>query len=230
MKHFRVFFVLLLLALFSTTLHAQTRLCVLGFEKRDFPASLGLQKVFSKHQSVHLVIEATPQDLLFCLRQGYEEILFVAHALIINQESEAVNLGYFKEMTGAEREAFIEASLQQVQTRLKGKELERTLKKIKNFPATKPIYGSPYVIMNRFFQSMEKDIQELSRTQKLKLKKFRLMTCESQKILQRYPFFNNLAGYGVELDVAPTSKVGSWLYGKQVTNFNFGWVKKSLKP
>jgi hypothetical protein len=55
------------------------------------------------------------------------------------------------------------------------------------------------------------------------------MTCASDLVLEKYPFFNDLSERGVELDVAPTSRVASFFKGHQVTNLNGPWLKESLK-
>jgi hypothetical protein len=227
---------------FLNSAFAQNSLCVLGYERREFPISIGLKKLFSQYENVKLVVEAKPQDLVECLKLGYEEIIFVSHALLMDDSAERVNLGYFQEKIGRERTQFIDGTVDQLKARLtnletqsdpksekKRKKILGILQKIQNFPSDKPIYGEPLVILNRFFESVEKEMDAEVSSHYFRLKKFRLMTCESDKILERYPFFRNLNRFGVELDVAPSSKLGSLLTGKSVTNFSFSWLKKSLE-
>jgi len=224
----------------------QKKLCVIGFERRDFPVSLGLQKIFKENSQIRLVIEGGPKDLEACLQDGFEEIILVTHAFFVDGDKGRVTLGYFQELTGEARKNFIEMNkkilveaikdldhsieeFDTVKKRYDRRRLKKILKRVEETPADLPLYQSPQILFGRYFERLSSLVRTKLDNGELKLKKFRLMTCASDLILVKYPFFNSLTGMGVELDVAPSSRVASFFKGHQVTNLNGPWLKESLK-
>lgn len=218
------------------------KICVVGFERRDFPVSDGLKKIFKKNTNTHLVIEAGPQDLEKCLKEDFDEIILVTHAFFVDGDKNRVTLGYFQELKDEARKAFIETNKNLVLVRLKElgqlkktpnnvierRRLLKLLERINETPDDLPLYTTPQILFSRFFELLTKLLQAKKDQGTLKLKKFRLMTCASDVVIEKYPFFMNLIDFGVELDVAPSSRVASFFKGYQVTNLNGRWLKESL--
>ena len=247
----KLFSVFLLAGLFLFSHNASSndetnRICIVGFERRDFPVSLGLKKIFKDRRHVDLFLEAGPRELENCLREDYDEIILVTHAILADGDENRVSLGYFQELKGVERREFIDANINLVKVSISDletsiydrytikkqwdlKRLRKLLKRIEETPDNFPLYSSPQILFSRYFEHLSTIVESKFATGDLKLKKFRLMTCARDLILQKYPFFNGLVDLGVELDVAPASRVASFFKGRQVTNFNGPWIMKSLK-
>ena len=244
-------FLILLAGLFSFSSVSfgqspKKKLCVIGFERRDFPVSLGLEKIFKENSHTRLVIEGGPKDLEACLQEDFEEIVLVTHAFFVDGDKDRVTLGYFQELIGETRKSFIEMNkkavvdaiteldrsieeFDTVKKRFDRRRLKKILKRVEETPADLPLYASPQVLFGRYFDRLNSLVQKKLETGELRLKKFRLMTCASDLILEKYPFFNGLREMGIELDVAPSSRIASFFKGHQVTNLNGPWLKQSLK-
>jgi hypothetical protein len=224
----------------------EKKLCVIGFERRDFPASLGLQKIFKESEHTRLVIEAGPQDLERCLQEDFDEIILVTHAFFADSDNSRPTLGYFQELKGDERTSFIELNKKIItdrleeldksiihhntlQKRMEIRRLRKLLSRVAETPQDLALYSSPQIIFSRFFERLSNILRSLQERGELKIKKFRLMTCASDLILNKYPFFQNLSEFGIDLDVAPSSRMASLFKGHQVTNLNRRWLKESLK-
>lgn len=240
---------ILLISLFtSSTLvfggEVTKRVCVIGFERRDFPISLSLNKIFKDAEDIHLITEAGPLDLEQCLKDDFEEIILVTHSFLVDGDKNRVTIGYFKEIIGDSRETFIQTQKKLVKERLeeinskKGieklktsferKRLLRLLTRINETPADQALYAETQILFSRFFEKIYKLLLSKKNEDSLKLKKFRLLTCSSDLILKKYPFFLGLVELGVELDVAPSNRIMSFLKGHQVTSLNRRWLKESL--
>lgn len=225
--------ILLGLTLFSPDTYAESgKVCVLAFERRIHPIAKGVEKIFRHAIDTRVIIEATPKDLYKCLEDDFEEIVLVSHALQMDQTKQNVNLGYYVEKMGAEREVFIQSTIESIHKELatakKTKKLNKLLRRYQNLPADYPLYGTPAIVLNRALEKAEKIIAGKFANNKLKLKKFRTMTCFRNQVRERYAFFTNLEKYGIELDQAPTNRLLSFIQGKPVTNFKVRWIKRSL--
>lgn len=246
MKFFFLIFIAGLLSLAAIASEENKKLCVIGFERRDFPASLGLRKIFKANTNTRLVIEGGPKDLEACLREDFDEIVLVTHAFFVDGDKERVTMGYFQELTGEARTSFIDAnkklltealqeldrSIEEFDTlkkRFDRRRLKKILKRIEDTPADLPLYTSPQILFSRFFDRLTSLLRSKQERGELRLKKFRLMTCASDQILTKYTFFTGLKEMGIELDVAPSSRIASFFKGHQVTNLNGRWLKESLK-
>lgn len=228
---FKFSFLLMGFLLGTSQVQAANRVCVVAFERRIHPISKGLTKIFKHAVDTRLVIEATPKDLYACLEEDFEEILFVSHALQMDETRQNVNLGYFVEKKGEDRKLFIEAMVSALKTEISkepNRRYQRLLKRYQNLPEDFPLYGAPFLVLGRGMEKAEGIIARKQKAGTLKLKKFRSLTCFRHEIYERYPFYSHLAGYGVELDQAPQSRIMSFLSKRPVTNFNVKWVNESL--
>lgn len=210
---------------------ADNKVCVLTFERRTHPIAKGVMKIFKDAIDTKVVIEATPKDLFQCLEDDFEEILFISHALEMDQTRKNVNLGYFVEKKGQERSDFIEQMKTALEAELEKnpkRKYRKLLRKYENLPPEFPVYGAPMLMLSRAMEKAEAIIARKFQAGELKLKKFRSMTCFRDEIRERYAFYDNLEKYNVQMEQAPKSKILSFLSKKSVSNFRVGWVKRSL--
>lgn len=233
---------LTLLTLFLSVAYAsENELCVLAFEKRINPIAQATQRVFKNSQKTRVVLDATPKDLRDCLKDNFEEIVLIIHAMDMDETRVHVNLGYFREFKGLERDNYIELNLSKINSEIEVlqsdartnsraiKKLEQSHSNLENLSPTYPLYSQPQIIFNRFFETIEKEIIEKKNAGDLKLKKVRLMSCAKELIYGRYPFFSNLESHGIEFEAAPASRLWSRVKGKSVTQFSAKWLRSSVR-
>ncbi len=243
--------------------HSQekARVCILNFERRIHPLTKHIKQVFEGYSDLRIVHEAKPSDINTCISDGVEELVIIAHSLSNDAKTEHVNLGWFLELTGKEREqkiadtiGLLEKQISSLQILSQSKHAERLKRPLipknqdsrttedlkiyklnkalnfyKNFPADRPFYATSY-IDSRVFATTYALLGEQSAQGQMQLKKIRLMSCLSQKIMMRYPTLRKIAAdFNVEMDLAPSSAILSWMSGHEVTSMsNTKWLRKSL--
>ena len=142
---------------------SQKKICIVGFERRDFPVSLGLKKVFKENAHTRLVIEGGPKDLETCFQENLEEIILVTHAFFVDENNERAVLGYFQELKGVARSSFIEMNkklileklsdlelsikeMNTVKKRLERRQFRKLLKRVEETPSDLPLYPAPQLL------------------------------------------------------------------------------------
>jgi hypothetical protein len=67
--------------LFEMSAFASSKVCVLGYERKEHPFSKTLKELFLSNPSTHLIVEAKPKDFLDCITSDFSEIVMVVHTL-----------------------------------------------------------------------------------------------------------------------------------------------------
>ena len=237
------------------------KICILNYNVESHPISMSLTRIISKTalQNILLKSEAIPSDFLQCIQDRYSEIMVIAHALRTGgkQDTDAVNLGYFRKMNPEERRSSIERSILNLEDKIKTfkrthaeerkhnyethrpgelnpkeaeiNRLEIHLGKIKRIPDEKKLYVvKPF--MPRVLSLAREELSRQHKDGTQKLKKIRFMNCFPQQVWNRYPDLQALVQEnGIDFQFAPLNKFWSWILNAPVSSFSKSWVKRVIK-
>lgn len=101
-------FCLLLMAMSLPPLQATEDICVLNYERRVHPISKIMNEIFTGIPNIVLKNEAIPLDFLDCIKEGFSEIIIIAHSFQIDKQGKKFRLGYYREVSADKREQIID--------------------------------------------------------------------------------------------------------------------------
>jgi hypothetical protein len=228
-KDFLQYFILFFLCVCSPQVFADTvseRICVLNFmPKGGQRYNHGIDSVFKGHGDIILKENAIPTDLLDCAsRDSVEEIVLIAHSTPSQVSAETDDLVWYRELASDERASFLEQYMNNpnIPARLQKKAssyVEHPEKAI-----TLPRRFLPFTF-DKLLSTLEREFNGGN----LKLKTIRIATCETGRVLSRYPQIQNIADrFGIRIDIEPPNKLLSWLFAKGVVSLNKKWLRKSF--
>lgn len=243
----------LVLALAFASATANATICVVNLERPKSPITRVVDKVFVGAPDVELHDGAGPQDLLGCIRTRATEIVLIGHALEneATLKNNAANLGYFTQLTGDALKSELRGQIQELgdqvtaitdrlrsegldqaeRTKLTAERsrLENLINRYRKWPPGKEAFLTKPLLP----KVMEVAREELNRQAKtlgsVSLKRFRLMSCLPQLVLNQYDQLRALLKVNsIQLDIAPSNPVASWLDGQPVTTPDIEWLAKSV--
>jgi hypothetical protein len=250
-----IFFLFVTILSFSFSVfgaESGSKVCVINFERPESGVTKIVENALLGHDGVTIYSLATPMDFLNCIKNDSTEIVIIGHAIITpdNQDGKKpVNLGYFRNLEGEEREKARSSIISELSKEIT--DLERNnfvddgigqenltpiTKKIRDLKDTRKQYiefrdDQPYYVIRPVLKNiMVLAQEELSKKAgPIQLKKIRLMSCLSDQVMAEYDDFRQLIEENnIELDIAPTNKFLSFFKGMNVSTPDPNWLKESL--
>lgn len=230
----------------GTVAAAENRVCVLNFEREMHPYTKLVNETFTGRADIRVINEAKPIHFVDCIRDGFEEIIFIAHAMKMDESGKHYTLGYFSRKSQDVRDRELEALKKELREKVAETEDEEfdffnsghsyeysssrsALKRLNALPPDWPLYDS-LIILPRVFDLAEREIQrKLKGDGFLNLKRIRLATCVPEIIMKTYPGLASLVrDHGIALDFSPKVKIVSFFQGRNVSTITARWLKQSL--
>lgn len=216
-------FIIALVFLSPTYLLAQAdSVCVVNFERQAHPYTKVVKEIFGGKRPPRVMVyhNAGPLHFLECIKSNATEIIVIAHALEMGEGSERYNLGYFRPLSLEDKK-----NLKKVMLEKKGEE------EVKKINWNEELYFPPLPILPKIFEkSLSYLRQKKQAGQNISLKRIRLMSCEPEKILERYQALTQIIEeFSLQVQLAPTDAIGGLLNGKEVTKMDYHWLAESAQ-
>lgn len=241
-------------------------LCILIYERGEHAVVHYIQTLFKGSKNTRLIPTARPMDLIQCIKEGANELLVIAHSQELSHRKDLANLIFFMPFAMKERDLKISDTQSKTLEKLKKLNWEprngyidknqfdfMTIEKeersnqinqlmqqyldMEFFKEKKYNFYTKDIFDSYFFDLMYEELKKQKEKRgHINLKTIRMMTCQPQKVLSRYPTFNQMAkDFDISFDI-PTKKMAFEYYAeirtgmKNVKNmFNKKWYLGSFR-
>jgi hypothetical protein len=225
------------------------KVCILNFERPNHFTTEVIRSVMERNNEHKVIITAKPIDIISCVKEGFEELILIAHA-IYNPEKPDYNakFGYYRPLTETEYKSFLEdvsnlhaeyekSKIRKVRFK-NGKRVSFINEDYKRWKHLNSILedisnGRIFYKMDKFHTTIFNFLQRILKEQKsnnnLKLKKIRIASCMKDSLQKRYTILEEISkDFNLEIDWHPDTKLGSWINGVQSVQLEKGWLEESL--
>lgn len=177
------------------------RVCVLNYEAPRHPFSKIIRQLFGQRANIRLVNGAKPIDFVRCIKDDFNEILFIAHTVEIRGDPK-LRLGYYSTPSSPQ-----------------GSLLTDQTPKVATFLRQVFIQARDWLRLRK-----ESNVP-------VQLNSIRFLSCNISKTFLMYPeLWELISENKIQLDEAPAQELLSSLKKRRVATLDRAWLSESLQP